>query len=392
VSDWLRAGLVLMGLLSGLVAILSGGRGEAAAPRLCLEVLDVGQGDALLLTLPGGRRWLVDGGGDPSGRVDVGQLRLLPALRRRGIDRLDRVFATHGDLDHTGGLHAVLDELEVGELWVPRRSGGSSGLRRLTSSAARLGTPVLSVADGDALVESAPTTARLLHPRPGWVDALSLDAHENNGSIVLLVGLGQVQMLLTGDVEAPAEDLLVQQGLPRAAILKVPHHGSRSSSTEGLLAAVDPLVAVAGAGRENHFGFPHASVSARYLRRGVPLLWTGRHGALRTCTDGWTVVVENAPDGRGWEPLRSWSPSEVSAWVERAQAERPPVRRPVVTKEVKRSSRPKRKRRTRRRSRSRRKAAAPTPSPEPTPTVLLDDRAWERRRKARRKPKPPWKR
>ena len=286
-SDWLRAGLVLMGLLSGLVAILSGGRGEAAAPRLCLEVLDVGQGDALLLTLPGGRRWLVDGGGDPSGRVDVGQLRLLPALRRRGIDRLDRVFATHGDLDHTGGLHAVLDELEVGELWVPRRSGGSSGLRRLTSSAARLGTPVLSVADGDALVESAPTTARLLHPRPGWVDALSLDAHENNGSIVLLVGLGQVQMLLTGDVEEETDDALLAWGARlRSRILKVAHHGSPTSSTVRFVEQVGPEIAVVQVGVGNKFRHPSAEVMGRYGERDIQILRADFRGAVMMRTDG----------------------------------------------------------------------------------------------------------
>lgn len=402
-----------------MAAVLAGSLllgGEAveppSTPRLCLDVLDVGQGDALLLHLPGGERWLVDGGGDPSGRVDVGQRRLLPALRRQGVERLARVFATHGDLDHTGGLLAVLQELEVGELWLPRLTGISLGLRRVLSEAERRGVRVRSVEAGHPLTAPAPADAALLHPLPGWVEALSLDAHENNGSIVLHLALGQVGMLLTGDVEAPAEEHLARLGLPRTALMKVPHHGSNSSSTGVLLAEVDPLVALAGAGRENRFGFPHASVAARYLRRGAPFYWTGRHGALRACTDGWTLDVEHDPLGRGWRPLSSWSAGELREWRDRGVAEpsRPGAavagpsagrHRPVPDASASRlegaprrsaaSQRPHRPRRSRTRKRVR-EAAAPKPTPEPTPAVLLDDRTWERRRKTRRRPKPPWKR
>ena len=410
----MRWAVLAVGLVAG-VLLLGGGSGRGpSGPRLCLDVLDVGQGDALLVHLPGGERWLIDGGGDPSGRVDVGQRRLLPALRRQGVERLARVFATHGDLDHTGGLMAVLEELEVGELWLPRRSGISLGLRRLLSEAERRGVPVRSVEAGDRLVAPAPVDVVALHPLDGWVDALSLDAHENNGSIVLYLAMGGVGILLPGDVEGPTEDYLARRGLPRAAVLKVPHHGSRTSSTPALLAQVDPLVAVTGAGRENRFGFPHASVSARYLRRGVPFYWTGRHGALRTCTDGWTLDVEHDPLGTGWRALRSWDAEQLRAWRDA----RPPVAAPlpppppIATQaggglgSVQRRVRPHRPRRAVRRGAGRRarpakdgatsaagaRAAAPKPTPEPTPPVLLDDRTWERRRKTRRRPKPPWKR
>jgi competence protein ComEC len=386
-----KVGAMLGALAAAAMLVGGGGERDAAAPRLCLEVLDVGQGDALLLSLPGGERWLVDGGGDPAGRVDVGQRLLLPALRRRGVEGLERVFATHGDLDHTGGRSAVLGELEVGELWLPRRSGASRSLQRLISDAERRGIPVRSVEGGDPLRSAAPARAVVLHPSRGWVDALNLDADENNGSIVLHVALGDVGMLLTGDVEGPAEELLVARGLPRAAVLKVPHHGSRSSSSASLLAAVDPLVALTGAGRENRFGFPHASVSARYLLRGVPFLWTGRHGALRACTDGWGLDVEGAPRGGRWRRIRSWDAADVRAWAERSGgAPVPAVARPPQPHEPRRTSRSHRrppKPRVRARS-----ARPPKPTPEPTPPVLLDDRTWEKHRRKRHRPRPPWKR
>lgn len=381
-----RRGLGVLCLLGLAVLLGAGPSPEAGAPRLCLDVLDVGQGDALLLHLPGGERWLIDGGGDPAGRVDVGRRRLLPALRRQGIERLDRVFATHGDLDHVGGLEPVLDELQVGELWVPRVLGAGRGLRRLISAAERRGVPVRSVVRGPIPDAPAPVELRVLHPRPDWDRVLGLDADENNGSLVLHVALGRVGFLLTGDVEAPAEQLLLAGGVPRTAVLKVAHHGSKSSTTAPWVAAVDPLVAVTGAGRDNRFGFPHASVSARLLRRHTPLYWTGRHGAVRVCTEGWSITVEHDLDRGGWSPLRTWTAEAVQAW-----AGTEPVR--LEPWEGLGRPRPCPERRGRgSRRRGARRAKEPTPTPEPTPAVLLDDRTWERRRRTRRKPKPPWRR
>ena len=279
-------GLLVGGLLASLW--LGGGTSTGRpAVRLCLEVLDVGQGDALLLDLPGGERWLVDGGGDPSGRVDVGQRRLLPALRHRGVERIQRVFATHGDLDHVGGLSAVLQELEVDELWLPRRAGLGHGLRRLLSEAERRGVPVRSVEDGDALRAPAPLDATLLHPRPGWVEALGLDADENNGSIVLRLRLGDVAMLLTGDIEAPAEEHLLQQGLARTAVMKVPHHGSRSSSTAPLVEAADPRWLSPAPGARTGSAFPTPACPRGTCGGGRPCIGRAGTGSSASApTDG----------------------------------------------------------------------------------------------------------
>jgi len=357
---------------------------------MCLTVLDVGQGDALLLELPGGVTWLVDGGG---GGGEVGRYRLLPALRRRGIDRLDAVVATHGDADHAEGLLDVVEQLQVGELWVPERAGSPRLLRRLIRQAERRGVRVREAAAGETPAAAAPAELALLHPWPGWT---AEPEGENDRSVVLRAALGRVSFLLAGDIEAAGEQRLTLAGRAlRSTVLKVPHHGSRTSSGPSLLDRVDPLVGVAGVGVDNRFGFPHASVSRRYLQRGAPLYWTGRHGPLRACTDGWSLRVERSPKEGRWELLREWDPEAIDAWWRRAGAATPEPprcaaaksgwRKPPRSRKRRRASPPEPARRARASAPPERESARldPTPAPEPPPPVLLDDREWERRRRRR---------
>lgn len=402
------AALLLLGslVLLGAPAVAP----EDREPQLCLTVLDVGQGDALLVSLPGGERWLVDGGGVRGGGYDVGRYKVLPALRRLGVDRLDRVFVTHGDADHFEGLFAVLAALPVGELWVPTRRSLSARMGALVADAERLGVP-LRVVDEGAVLPAAPrpVRAQLLHPWPGWAVGEADEATgSNDGSIVLRVALGDVAMLLTGDIEAPAEERLAEAGrLAPAAVLKVPHHGSKTSSTPALLDRVRPLVAVAGAGADNRYGFPHASVAARYGRAGAPLYWTGRHGALRVCTDGWSIHVEQAGESLRWSSLRRWSVDEVAGWS--AESVEAPVLQPVAARcevpergrrrtRARGASKSKRKPKSKGKSKGKPKAkstgsasASPTPPPGPEAPSLAPDREWERARRTRGRLKAPWK-
>ena len=163
---------------------------------------------------------------------------------------------------------------------------------------------------------SGPVQAQLLHPFVGWQDELvHSESALNDSSIVLRLALGEVSYLLTGDIEAAAERLLLARGvLQRSTVLKVPHHASKSSSTADFVAAVDPLVAVAGIGADNRFGFPHASVSARYLGRGTPLLWTARHGSMRLCTNGLALSIERLQDRGPSDLFAQWDATDIAAW------------------------------------------------------------------------------
>ena len=303
------AAVVCAALAAGLLLGLARAPDPGFAPTtLCVRGLDVGQGDAWLVTWPDGQRWLIDGGGDPMGLWDVGQSRLLPALRAEAIEHLDLVLATHGDADHTEGLVAVVEELSVGELWIPGHRRMTGRMRRLVTAAERRGVPVKQIEAGDVPTVAAPGELRVLHPSPGG----DPPKHPNDRSIVLRLALGRVSFLMTGDLEAEGEQGLLVEPL-RSTVMKVPHHGSRTSSTQPFVDAVDPMAAIAGIGEDNRWGFPTASVRARYLTRHIPMYWTGRHGEHRICTDGWSMVASHR-DGVGWKELRRWSVQEVDAW------------------------------------------------------------------------------
>jgi len=383
-----RAAAVLCGLGAGalLLGLARAPEPEFEPTTLCVRGLDVGQGDAWLITWPGGARWLIDGGGDPMGNRDVGHALLLPALRAEAIEHLDKVLATHGDADHTDGLVAVIEELSVGELWIPGRSRMTGRMRRLVTAAERRGVPVRTVEGGDVLDVAAPGEVRVLHPGVGEEPPKD----PNNRSLVLRVALGRVSFLMTGDIEAEAEQDLLVEAL-RSTVMKIPHHGSKTSSTPAFVDAVDPLAAMTGVGADNRWNFPHASVRARYLTRQAPMYWTGRHGELRICTDGWSMVAGHRAGVR-WEELRRWTAVEVEAWWR--EGEEAPAR--VVQLPCEEVARPK-ARRTPKKRRAKRRSTAKKPSKEesepeadPPPEQLLDDREWERGRKKRGKLKPGW--
>ncbi|MBK1688085.1 DNA internalization-related competence protein ComEC/Rec2 [Rubrivivax gelatinosus] len=243
-----------------------------AEGRFELVAADVGQGSALLLRTA--RHLLVFDAGPRWGpEADAGSRVLLPLLRARGERRIDLLMLSHRDTDHVGGAAALLAALPVGEL-------------------------VGSLPDGHPLLGAVPhrrcragerwrwdgVEFELLHPPAGMVIA---DAASNATSCVLRVRGSLASVLLPGDLPAAQELALVASGAPLAAdVLVVPHHGSRSSSSEAFVAAVAPRFAVVQAGYRNRFGHPAPEVSARFAARGIPLLRSDACGAWTLSADG----------------------------------------------------------------------------------------------------------
>lgn len=218
--------------------------------RLRVTFLAVGQGDAAVVQLPGGFSMLIDAGGDLRwpGRFDPGARDVVPALAELGVSRLDLVVLTHPHPDHAGGLSTVLERVPVGELWMtPEPDAIATAIR---AKAAARGVPVRE----PHAWQAGPVRVEV---PSHFVAGRSL----NDNSIVLRLVYGQVAMLFAGDVEALAEtDLREPLG---AALLKAPHHGSRTSSTEAFLRRVSPRFTVYSCGAGNRFGFPNPDVVAR---------------------------------------------------------------------------------------------------------------------------------
>lgn len=253
----------------------------------------MGQGDAVLVQ---GRRGavLVDAGTALPDGPDLGATVVVPALRALGVERLDLVVASHADLDHRGGLPAVLAALPVARLWLPHGGLRDAGFAELLAAARRAGVAVEEQGAG-----GRPLRAGDLAVVPLWPPRDPRAPARNDRSLTLRIEVAGRRVLLPGDLEADAEArLLAAGGALRAEILKLGHHGSRTSSSAPWLAAVGAELAVASAPRAGRFGMPHPEVVARARAAGAAVWWTGRDGAV-------LIGLEPVLHARGW---RSWTP------------------------------------------------------------------------------------
>jgi competence protein ComEC len=264
----------------------------APTGELRVTMLDVGQGDAILVDLPDGSLMLVDAGGLVGSPIDTGSRVVVPVLRARRRHRIDVAVLSHPHPDHYGGLFAVLEEFPVGEIW---DSGLSTTRPDGILARALRDQKVRGVAlrDAPSLCASprhfGPARVDVLGPCPSFDDLRSA----NDNSLVLRISLGERAALLTGDAEAEQEALLVAEhgAALRADFLKVGHHGSRTSSTAPFLAAVRPELAGISCGVRNRFGHPHEIALDRLEGASIPVLRTDRGGAILWRTDGATVRV-----------------------------------------------------------------------------------------------------
>ena len=284
----LRMALLCITLATASSAIRACGR--RLSRTLVATFLDVGQGDACVIELGLGRVLVVDGGGSFDPTFDPGEQVVAPFLRRRGISRIDVLVLSHPHPDHANGLPFLADHFDVGEIWTNGQATAQVGALRLLEVARRRAIPVRApraVALGASEVSPLGTG----EPDP----TLS----ENDNSLVLRVVHQGRSLLFPGDVEREGEArLLGRLGSLRAEVLKVPHHGSRTSSTAALLAAVRPRIAVFSVGAHNRWAFPHGDVLARYGALGVRMFRTDLDGATTVRVDGGgNIAVERYRDG-----------------------------------------------------------------------------------------------
>jgi competence protein ComEC len=290
------AGLVVAVAVSGSVVAAR----PAGSPRI--SILDVGQGDAILIEGSHGGRLLIDGGPDPD--------RLLVALDRRippWDRRIDAVVLSHPHEDHVAGLALLVERYHVSRVFEPGMRGPGPGYAAWLRELAAPGAPIrLSIAAGDRVAVDE-IEMRVLWPIRGQVPVRPPDGGTgiNNVSVVFLGHVAARRFLLMGDVEEGIDPSLLAEGLPRVDLLKVAHHGSRTATTQAFVDAVRPAVAVASAGAGNPYGHPAKATLDRLAASGAGVLRTDRDGSVVVGfeADGMTVRTEGArspaPSPRG---------------------------------------------------------------------------------------------
>lgn len=273
--------------------------------RLHVEFLDVGQGDSIFITFPNGATMLVDGGGRPSDREEdeepfqpdvpsIGETVVSEFLWEKGYSQIDHIVGTHADADHIQGLADVTRNFQIGQAWFGLPQADDADQLRLTNVLSRYGVPVRNLARGDRF-EIGGTLVEILNPPAAGAHIWK----ENDRSLVIRLTHGNSSFLLTGDIEQTAEYYITYTGQNISAdVVKVPHHGSRTSSSAAIVENVNPQFAIIPVGRRSMFGHPHKEVVERWRAGGSTVLMTGDQGAISFSTDGNEIVFASFAGNR----------------------------------------------------------------------------------------------
>jgi competence protein ComEC len=280
--DWRRF-VAWLGLCAALLWTAGAGRWAQTSGALEVTALDVGQGDSIFVQFPSGMTMLVDAGGFARPQFDVGSRVVAPAIRAMGHLGIDILAITHAHRDHLGGAAAILRQLAPGALWLGGMPPCDPAVEELERLAGERGIPVVRPRRGVRLSIGG---ARLEVLNPGRRDQAG-PTPANDDSLVLRLAYRRQEALLTGDLESPLESILIREGFDlTAGLLKVGHHGSRTSTSRPFLSAVMPRMAVISVGRSNPWGHPDAAVLDRVADLGITLFRTDQDGAVIFKTDG----------------------------------------------------------------------------------------------------------
>lgn len=260
---------------------------------LKIYFIDVGQGDSTLIITPRGKSVLIDGGGNRDTlQFDVGKQILLPYLLNRGITKIDYIIPSHLDEDHVGGLLTILENLPVHYVIMTKQGKDSQNYQKLLEIVKRKNIKLIYVKIGDRINLDRQVNLEILWPKEEQITENIL----NNNSIVCKLTYGSFSILFTGDIEEIAETAILNtytnKNILQATVLKIAHHGSKSSSIEPFLETVNPKIALIGVGEKNTFGHPNKGVIERLEKWNVDIYRTDIHGEISMVTDGKSYKIK----------------------------------------------------------------------------------------------------
>lgn len=281
-----RIWVVLVLLLAGLVVwIPEIGKANFRNPQANLEVhfFDVGQGDAIFIKTPDGIQVLIDGGPDSSVLRELGS-------QMKVFDRnIDLVIATHSDKDHIGGLIDVLNRYDVKNILLTENKNATEASDIFSKNTKAENASIILARRGQVFQLGASTTLEILSPAgptDGW--------ESNNASIIVQLRYGDIEFMLTGDAPYEIEDYLVSiyGDQLESEVLKLGHHGSKTSTSETFLEVVDPEYAVVSSGKDNRYGHPNKDVIGRTIISGAKIYSTIEAGTISFVSDGREVWLK----------------------------------------------------------------------------------------------------
>ncbi len=263
--------------------------------ELRLTFIDVGQGDSILVEFPGGEKMLIDGGGLHEDRFDIGKNVIAPFLWRKKIRRIDTLVLSHPDPDHSKGLNFIASQFAIRQFWDNGLQTESESYLQLRKTLSERKINAQSLNEGTPPQMINGVELSVLNP-PTWNTIrrkIRSPSDLNNSSLVIKLQFKNVSILLPGDIGKEAEGrMLRKDNLLRSDVLKIPHHGSSSSSSLPFLQRVKPTCAILSVGERNVGKLPHPEVLRRYFQLGTQVYRTDRNGAITVGTDGEKIEIK----------------------------------------------------------------------------------------------------